>query len=82
MTRDDMRMFEQGRMQGIGDGFTVPVHVPGEARGTCTFATDPGRPLVGTFAFETARRLWLIPTCNDHNPLAHLRRPMVMMCHG
>jgi DNA-binding transcriptional LysR family regulator len=24
----------------------------------------------------------LIPTCIDHNPLAHLRRPMVMMCHG
>jgi len=69
MTRDDMRMFEQGRMQGIGDGFTVPVHVPGEARGTCTFATDPGRSLpdekllyaqlAGTYAFETARRLWL-----------------------
>ena len=24
----------------------------------------------------------LIPTCIDHDPRAHLRRPMVMMCHG
>jgi hypothetical protein len=25
---------------------------------------------------------FLIPSCIDHNPCAHLRRPMVMMCHG
>jgi len=24
----------------------------------------------------------VIPTCIDHDPRAHLRRPMVMMCHG
>ena len=24
----------------------------------------------------------LIPTCIDHDPCAHLRRPMVMMCQG
>ena len=24
----------------------------------------------------------LIPTCNDHNPLAHLRCPMVIMRQG
>jgi hypothetical protein len=24
----------------------------------------------------------VIPSCIDHNPCAHLRRPMVMMCHG
>ena len=24
----------------------------------------------------------LIPACIDHDPRAHLRRPMVMMCHG
>jgi len=24
----------------------------------------------------------LIPTCIDHNPWAHLRCPMVMMCQG
>lgn len=68
MTRDDHRILDDGRRQGIGDGFTVPVHVPGEARGTCTFATNPDMPVpdqqllyaqvAGTFAFEAARRLW------------------------
>jgi hypothetical protein len=24
----------------------------------------------------------IIPTCNDHNPLAHLRCPMVIMRQG
>jgi transposase len=24
----------------------------------------------------------LIPSCNDHDACAHLRRPMVMMCQG
>ena len=28
--------------QGIGEGFTVPAHVPGEAHGSCSFACEPG----------------------------------------
>lgn len=68
MTREDHRVLALGRDQGIGDGFTVPVHVPGEARGSCSFANEAGRPmpvdmlplaqLAGMFAFEGARRLW------------------------
>jgi hypothetical protein len=30
--------------------------------------------------FDVNQRL--IPTCNDHNPLAHLRCPMVIMRQG
>ena len=50
------------------DGFTVPAHVPGEARGSCSFASEADRPLpqamlplaqlAGNFAFAAARRLW------------------------
>jgi LuxR family quorum-sensing system transcriptional regulator CciR len=68
MTREDHRVLALGRDQGIGDGFTVPAHVPGEARGSCSFANEAGRPmpddmlplaqLAGMFAFEGARRLW------------------------
>ncbi|SDA25315.1 DNA-binding transcriptional regulator, CsgD family [Sphingomonas sp. NFR15] len=68
LTRDDLRVLALGRDQGIGDGFTVPAHVPGEARGSCSFANEAGRPiphnmlplaqLAGMFAFEGARRLW------------------------
>lgn len=68
LTAGDRRMLALGRDQGIGDGFTVPAHVPGEARGSCSFANRAGRPmpahmlplaqLAGNFAFEAARRLW------------------------
>jgi LuxR family quorum-sensing system transcriptional regulator CciR len=69
LTPDDQRVLALGAEQGIGDGFTVPANVPGEARGSCSFANDSGRPmpaamlphaqLVGAFAFEAARRLWM-----------------------
>jgi LuxR family quorum-sensing system transcriptional regulator CciR len=52
---------------GLGAGFTVPVHLPGEYHGTCSFAaasTDdlhdnalPVAQLCGSFAFECARRI-------------------------
>lgn len=68
LTAADRRILAMGREQGIGEGFTVPAHVPGEARGSCSFASEAGRPvpetilplaqLAGTFAFEGARRLW------------------------
>lgn len=67
LTAGDRRVLEMGREQGIGDGFTVPAHVPGESRGSCSFANEAGRPiriemlplaqLAGAFAFEAARRL-------------------------
>ncbi len=68
LTPNDRRMLEQGKDWGIGDGFTIPANVPGEARGSCSFANPAGRPidedmlplaqLVGAFAFEGARRMW------------------------
>jgi LuxR family quorum-sensing system transcriptional regulator CciR len=70
LTANDRRMLTLGREQGIGDGFTVPANVPGEARGSCSFANPACRPadpdmlpvaqLVGAFAFEGARRLWTV----------------------
>lgn len=68
LTPEDRHVLALGREQGIGDGFTVPANVPGEARGSCSFANQAGRPvpetvlplaqLAGAFAFEGARRLW------------------------
>jgi len=79
----DRRILALGRAQGIGDGFTVPaVHVPGEARGSCSFANEAGRPMphdmlplaevAGLFAFEGARRLWSIGSLGQTLP-----RPML-----
>ena len=68
LTPRDWQMLDRGRAEGIGDGFTVPANVPGEAFGSCSFANDENRPidesklplaqLAGDFAFEAARQLW------------------------
>jgi LuxR family transcriptional regulator, quorum-sensing system regulator CciR len=67
LTDKDRRVLELARKEGIGEGFTVPAHVPGEAHGSCSFACAAGEPfsdehlpllqLVGAFAFEAARRM-------------------------
>ena len=67
LTEQDRRVLELARREGIGEGFTVPAHVPGEAHGSCSFACAAGESftdehlsllqLVGAFAFEGARRM-------------------------
>jgi LuxR family quorum-sensing system transcriptional regulator CciR len=52
---------------GLAEGFTVPLNVPGEFLGSCSFGLAPGREVpretlpavqyVGCFAFEAARRI-------------------------
>lgn len=41
LTRGDRQMLAVGKECGIGDGYTVPRHLPGEARGTCSFVVNP-----------------------------------------
>ncbi|WP_029934520.1 LuxR family transcriptional regulator [Sphingomonas sp. UNC305MFCol5.2] len=65
----DFEILERARREGIANGFTVPAHVPGESRGSCSFAVSeaedvpddwlPVAQLIGVCAFETARRLML-----------------------
>lgn len=60
-------ILERGSAYGLREGFTVPVHIPGEYFGTCSFAADVAEDpteevcqaaqLVATFGFEAARRL-------------------------
>lgn len=67
LTARQQNTLAQARAFGLADGFTVPVHVPGEYRGTCSFAAAspdtiaesalPIAQLVGSFAFEAARRI-------------------------
>lgn len=69
LSQGDQIILAAGRQQGIGDGYTIPVNVPGEACGSCSFANDadetlpmerlPFAQLVGAMAFEKARALWL-----------------------
>lgn len=65
LTAKDRLVLDLARKQGIGDGFTIPAHVPGEAHGSCSFACAAGETfperympllqLAGAFAFEAAR---------------------------
>jgi LuxR family quorum-sensing system transcriptional regulator CciR len=67
MTAADKSVLSQAHLVGIGDGFTVPAHVPGETNGSCSFAMDSGEAfpsdlsylaqLIGGFSFEAARRI-------------------------
>ncbi len=67
MTSRQREILDQAAKEGLGCGFTIPAIIPGERTGSCSFATRRGRPLpehnlliaqlVGSFAFEAARRL-------------------------
>jgi LuxR family transcriptional regulator, quorum-sensing system regulator CciR len=58
---------ERGRRAGIGNGFTVPSNVVGEASGSCNFVVKTGRDLpyrelmmaqlVGSYAFQAGRTI-------------------------
>lgn len=60
-------LLDESRHHGIGDGYTVPFHIPGEPAGSCSFAVRAGDVLpaprlrcaeiIAMQAFETARRL-------------------------
>lgn len=66
-SRRQRKIMREGAGFGLRDGVTVPVHSPGEYRGTCSFGTD-GRVwmtsdlqctalAIAHFAFEAARML-------------------------
>lgn len=67
MTSKQQRIFDDAAKHGLGVGFTVPAHVPGEMSGSCSFAARPGvqiptrnlllAQLIGLFAYQAARRL-------------------------
>ena len=45
LTRGDRQMLAVGRECGLGNGYTVPRHLPGLVRGSCTFVVGPSRDL-------------------------------------
>lgn len=69
LSPEQREILEDAGRAGLGSGFTVPIHIPGECTGSGSFATDLSRDLDGSvipalqylacFAFEAARRLSL-----------------------
>lgn len=45
LTAPARRVLEAARQAGLGEGFTVPLHVPGQRSASCSFAALPGRAL-------------------------------------
>jgi LuxR family transcriptional regulator, quorum-sensing system regulator CciR len=84
LTPRDREILAKGGSNGIGDGFTVPAHIPGESHGSCSFANPAGTALpaddlpltqlIGTFAFEAARRLWRVRPQRPMAPLTCRQR--------
>lgn len=79
--RRGRQVLERSKRFDIGDGFTVPVNVPGEPCGSCSFAVRTGAELplerllcaeqIGAHAFRAARRLHDYPVLG---PCPHLSR--------
>ncbi len=88
LTKGDRRMLEVGRDHGVGDGFTVPRHLPGEASGACSFAIGPQKQMpaarlhaaeiVGAVALTTARSLMGAPRPKDRPRLSERQRECVL----
>lgn len=90
ITSADRQLLERAAGEGIGAGFTIPAHVPGEANGSCSFATRAGEPLpyhvlplaqlIGAFAFEGARRIWRMRSLapRPQRPLTDRQRDCVL----
>jgi LuxR family quorum-sensing system transcriptional regulator CciR len=67
LSKRQQEILEGAHAAGIGEGFTVPVHIPGEYAGSCSFglrlnrrfddSTMPAAQFVGCFGFEAARRV-------------------------
>lgn len=74
---------------GLGDGFTVPVNVPGEPAGSCSFAVRPGVELparrllcaeqIGAHAFRAARRIHGYPAAGQRPHLSRRERQCVRL---
>ena len=80
LTSTQRRILERSGSHGIGEGFTIPVNVPGEPSGSCSFAVRHGRrfpchrlfdaELIGAHAFSVARRLHNYPAQAAHPHLS------------
>lgn len=88
LTRGDRQMLSVGREHGIGDGYTVPRHLPGDASGSCSFVVRPGRALpdnmlhvaeiVGAGALAVARRLIGATGSGTNPPISERQRECIL----
>lgn len=88
----DADVLARARRHGIGDGLTIPAHVPGEAHGSCSFAwsgNEAPEPQalafaqsVSAFAFEAARMLYRGPVAEAPKLTERQRECLVWAARG
>jgi len=86
------RILEESRRHGIGEGFTVPIHLPGERAASCSFATRVGcalparnlmaAQLVGQFGFEVSRRIGRMRAAPVERLSPRQRECVLLMAQG
>lgn len=89
MGRREREVLDRARRFDIGDGFTVPVNVPGEPAGSCSFAVRLGTGLphqrllcaeqLGAHAFRAARRIHNYPAVRGCPHLSRRERQCVRL---
>ena len=66
LTRRQRLILDEAKEAGLSNGYTVPIHIPGQVSGSCTFiyeegeidpACFPAAHYVGIYAFNAALRL-------------------------
>lgn len=87
--RKGRELFERSKSFDIGEGFTVPVNVPGEPGGSCSFAVRIGTQLpverllsaeqIGAHAFRAARRIHNYPAAARCPHLSRRERQCVRL---
>lgn len=96
LTDQHRKIIERARGYGLVEGFTVPVHLPGEYNGTCTFVarsfehlhplTFAVAQMASTFAFECARNLQRIIDGKEPEGAPHLtdrqRESLILVARG
>lgn len=96
LTDNQSQILETARGYGLVEGFTVPVHQPGEFNGTCSFAassfdalnvhTFAVAQMAATFAFECARRMMRLLDGKESEGVPHLtdrqRESIVLVGQG
>jgi len=84
-----LELLGRARAFGIGQGFTIPVNVPGEPAGSCSFALRPGMELpvqrllcaeqIGSHAFRAARRIHSYPAIGRRPRLSRRERQCIRL---
>jgi LuxR family quorum-sensing system transcriptional regulator CciR len=72
LTQRQEEILNSAHLAGMGEGVTVPINIPGEFSGSCSFCMRTGRQIplaslpmaqyLGCFAFQAARRLIEVST--------------------